>query len=126
MQKSATEPDRETVGNVEAARAAQARRFQLRPSRRTLSILAIALLGPLVAAIAGGYYYFASGRYVATDNAYVKAHKIAVSADVAGRVSEVYVDADQVVQQATLLFRLDPQHFRIALDRAEAQLAAAI
>ncbi|WP_072385122.1 HlyD family secretion protein [Hyphomicrobium sp. CS1BSMeth3] len=125
MQKSATEPDRETVGNVEAARAAQARRFQLRPSRRTLSILAIALLGPLVAAIAGGYYYFASGRYVATDNAYVKAHKIAVSADVAGRVSEVYVDADQVVQQGTLLFRLDPQPFRIALDRAEAQLAAA-
>lgn len=126
MQKSATEPERDAAGNAEVARAAQARRFQLRPSRRALSILAIALIGPLVAVIAGGYYYFASGRYVATDNAYVKAHKIAVSADVAGRVSEVYVDADQVVQQGTLLFRLDPQPFRIALDRAEAQLAAAI
>lgn len=128
MQKSATEAERETVANAGAGSASTGKpaRLRLRLSRRAMTILAIALIGPLVAAIAGGYYFLASGRYVWTDNAYVKAHKIAVSADVAGRVSEVYVDADQVVDQGTLLFRLDPQPFRIALQRAEAQLAAAI
>ncbi len=119
MQKSATEPNKEAPSA--AASAAPAR-----PRRRLSYVLLVALIGPLVAAAVGGYYYLASGRYVSTDNAYVKAHKIAVSADVAGRVSEVLVDADQIVQQGTLLFRIDPQPLRIALDRAEAQLAAAI
>ncbi len=126
MQKSATESERDAAGSAAAGSSTGASRFRLRLSRRSLSILAIALVGPLLAAIAGGYYYFASGRYVSTDNAYVKAHKIAVSADIAGRVSEVFVDADQLVERGTLLFRIDPQPLRIALDRAEAQLAAAI
>ena len=88
-------------------------------SRRSLSILAIAVMGPLVALAAGGYLYLSGGRYVSTDNAYVKADKIAVSADIDGRVVEVFVEADQAVARGKLLFRIDPQPFKIALDRAE-------
>ena len=119
MQKSATEPDKEApTASAPAVPSRQRRRFPY--------VFLVALIGPLAAAAIGGYYYLASGRFVSTDNAYVKAHKIAVSADVAGRVTEVFVDADQIVSQGTLLFRIDPQPLRIALDRAEAQLAAAI
>jgi membrane fusion protein (multidrug efflux system) len=119
MQKSATEPEKQAPpASVPAVSAHTRRRFSY--------VVLVALIGPLAAAATGAYLYFASGRFVSTDNAYVKAHKIAVSADVAGRVSEVHVDADQVVAQGTLLFRIDPQPLRIALDRAEAQLAAAV
>jgi membrane fusion protein, multidrug efflux system len=123
MQKSATEPEREAASKSGTGSALW---YNLRPSRRSLSILLIALLGPLAAVAVGSYYYFASVRYVWTDNAYVKADKIAVSADIDGRVVEVFVETDQVVARGTLLFRIDPQPFKIALDRADAQLAAAI
>jgi membrane fusion protein (multidrug efflux system) len=126
MQKSAIEPDRDPA-KPRGAGAIRGLRARFRAtSRRSLSIFAIALIGPLVALVAGGYIYLSGGRYVSTDNAYVKADKIAVSADVDGRVVEVFVEADQTVARGTLLFRIDPQPFKIALDRAEAQLAAAL
>jgi membrane fusion protein, multidrug efflux system len=124
MQKSATEPERDTA--TAAGTGAGAARPGRRNLRRFAFIVAIALLGPIAAALVGGYFYFAGGRFVSTDNAYVKADKIVVSADISGRVVEVFVEADQVVPRGTLLFRIDPEPLRIALARAEAQLAAAI
>jgi membrane fusion protein, multidrug efflux system len=122
MQKSATEPDRDKA----AAAAPGAVRPTGAKSRRFALIVMIALLGPIAAALVGAYYYLASGRVVSTDNAYVKADKIVVSADISGRVVEVLVDSDQAVARGALLFRIDPEPLRIALARAEAQLAAAL
>lgn len=120
MQKSATEPDRDKAAGAASGAGVG------KPPRRFALIVAIALLGPVAAALLGGYFYFASGRFVSTDNAYVKADKIVVSADISGRVVEVFVDTDQVVKRGTLLFRIDPEPLRIALARAEALLAASI
>ena len=80
---------------------------------------------PLVAAAAGLYYYAEGGRHLETDNAYVKAHIIAVSAEVAGRVAEVAVRDNQPVGAGQLLFRIDAAPFEMALARANAQLANA-
>jgi membrane fusion protein (multidrug efflux system) len=124
MQKSATEQDRDPAKGAITGTAIT-RRFGFLP-RRTATIALVALLGPLAAIMIGAYFYLAGGRYVSTDNAYIKADKIVVSADISGRVVDVRVDADQEVKRGTLLFRIDPEPFRIALDRAEAQLAAAI
>ena len=63
------------------------------------------------------------GRYVSTDDAYVKAAKLMVSTDVSGLVKEVDVKEGQHVKKGDILFRLDPQPFRIALQNAKAQLA---
>jgi membrane fusion protein (multidrug efflux system) len=101
------------------------RRYRAWPTRRFLATLLIAILGPLAAASIGGYYYFASGRIVTTDNAYVKADKIAVSAVVPGQVVEVLVEADQPVARGQVLFRIDPEFFELALVKAEAELAHA-
>lgn len=117
MQKSVTEQGRAVASTLAGLR---------RLPTRFLYIALIALIGPLAAAMFGGYYYLTSGRFVSTDNAYIKADKIAVSADISGRVVEVFVDTDHVVKRGTLLFRIDPEPFRIALARAEAQLAAAV
>ncbi|HRO61547.1 MAG TPA: HlyD family secretion protein, partial [Burkholderiaceae bacterium] len=60
-----------------------------------------------------------------TDNAFVKADKVPVSAEVAGAVVEVPVAENERVQAGQTLFRLDPAPFRVAVARAEAGLAQA-
>jgi membrane fusion protein (multidrug efflux system) len=96
-----------------------------KPARRMgrrIARIALMVLGPLVLALAGGYYYVSGGRYVVTENAYVKADKIAISTNVVGRVVQVAVSEHDRVEPGQLLFRLDEQPFQIALDRAEAQI----
>jgi membrane fusion protein (multidrug efflux system) len=66
--------------------------------------------------------YLTGGRYVSTDNAYVRADKVTVSTDVSGIVAEVPVHENQVVEKDQVLFRLDDEPYRIALVGAEAQL----
>ncbi len=92
---------------------------------RFVLIALIAAIGPLAALALGLYIYLAGGRYVTTDNAYVKSAKIAVSADIEGRVSEVAVEENQIVRPGDVLFRLDEAPFRIALAQADARLQAA-
>lgn len=94
-------------------------------ARRILARLVLLGAVPLGAGGAALYYYAEGGRWVETDNAYVKAHIIAVSAEVSGRVVEVAVRDNQPVEAGRLLFRIDPAPFEVALARAEAQLAAA-
>ena len=68
------------------------------------------------------YFYAQGGRHLETENAYVKAHIVAVSAEVAGRVAEVAVRDNQAVAQGQLLFRIDTRAFR---DGARARQRAA-
>ena len=78
--------------------------------------------GPLLVLAVAGFFYFTSGRYVSTDNAYLKADKVAVSAQVEGAILEVDVVESQPVAKGQVLFRIDPAPFRIALQQAGAQL----
>ena len=93
-----------------------------RIGRRALrAVLLIAV--PLAAAAVALYFYAQGGRHVETDNAYVKAHIIAISAEVAGRVVEVGVRDHEPVAAGRLLFRIDPAPFEVAIARADAQAA---
>jgi membrane fusion protein (multidrug efflux system) len=78
---------------------------------------------PLLVAAVFLFAWLRGGRYEETENAYVKAHIIAVSADVSGRVIEVLVKDNQAVAAGALLFRVDPAPFELAVARAEAQMA---
>jgi membrane fusion protein (multidrug efflux system) len=86
--------------------------------------LPLMLFGPVVVAAVAAYFYLSGGRYESTDDAYVEAARVAISADVAGRVSELDVRENQVVHTGEVLFRLDATPFRIAVDEASAELAA--
>ncbi len=77
---------------------------------------------PLIAVCAGLYVYAAGGREVETDNAYVKANIVAISAAVTGRVIGVSVQDNQTVDKGAVLFRLDPEPYQIAIDGARAQM----
>jgi membrane fusion protein (multidrug efflux system) len=82
-------------------------------------------LGPLLVAAAALDLYLGGGRYVSTDDAYVEADTVTLSPDISGTVAAVAVHDNQQVAAGDLLFRLDAEPYRIALDGAEARLAAA-
>jgi membrane fusion protein, multidrug efflux system len=80
---------------------------------------------PLLMAAAGLYVYLTSGRYQSTDDAYLRAAEVAISANVSGRVREVDVHDNQRVRRGQVLFRLDDRPFRIAVESARARLQSA-
>ena len=91
---------------------------------RALRLIALTL-GPVVIVLVGGYVYLTSGRYVTTENAYVKTDLIIITAEVTGKVVDVNVRDNQRVERDALLFRIDPSRYQVALARAIAELNAA-
>lgn len=102
--------------DVKANAAAKPRRFAR-----------LALLGsvPLLLAVGATAYYIANDHYVSTDNAYVQQDKVSISAEVGGRIIDVAVHENDVVKAGDLLFRIDPAPYRIAIEQADATIAAA-
>ena len=98
------------------------------PQPATLSVRKVLrwvllLVLPLLAAVAGAYIYLQGGRYMATDNAYVKGDKVPVSAQVSGTVVSVMVQDNQAVAKDQVLFVLDTAPFQHNLARAQARLS---
>ena len=92
-------------------------------SRRTLTRMVFLFVIPLLAICVGLYLYAAGGRYVSTDNAYVKANVIIITPEVSGRVTSVLVADNQAVEAGDVLLQLDPSLLDIELNRARAQMA---
>ncbi|MFM9850544.1 MAG: HlyD family secretion protein [Hyphomicrobiaceae bacterium] len=78
-------------------------------------IPALAILGALL-------WWLWGGRYISTENAYVKADIVQVSSEVSGRVAEVFVKEHALVKAGDPLLKIDPEPFNIALEKAEAEL----
>ncbi len=94
------------------------------PQRKWLRRTLMAIV-PLIIIGVVGYLWLTSGRSASTDNAYVQQDKISVSAEVGGRIIEVAVRENQHVNAGDLLFRIDPEPYRIAVDQANAAIADA-
>lgn len=70
-------------------------------------------------------WYLLADRYTPyTQQARVEAFVVPVASEVSGRVNKVHVRNNQDVQAGAVLFDVDPEHYRIALDRARADLDA--
>ncbi len=110
-----TAPAADTESTVSEAPAKEPRK-----PRRLRRVLLLA--GPLIVVGAGLYFYLAGGRYVSTDNAYVKMDKLNITTDVSGIIAAIPVKDNQRVEQGQVLFRMDDEPYRIALAGAEAQL----
>lgn len=96
--------------------------MSLRRVSRALTRLFLLIVVPLAAIAVGAYVYLTGGRYVTTENAYVKNDIIQVSADIEGRVVDIAVRDHQEIGAGDLLFRIDPVPIQIRLARAEAEL----
>ena len=93
--------------------------------RRALLRFALLVVVPAAALAGAAYAWLQSGGVAQTDNAYVKADKVPVSAEIAGTVRAVQVRENERVEAGAPLFRLDDAPLRVALARAEARLAQA-
>jgi membrane fusion protein (multidrug efflux system) len=120
MNKMATEKMSGVEAEASPAEKAKATRRRKRNLRTILMLIVPALL-----LIGGGYYWLTSGGSVSTDDAQVKQDIVSVSPQVTGPIQQVLVKNGSRVKRGQLLFRIDPAPFRVALEQAEAQLAAA-
>jgi membrane fusion protein (multidrug efflux system) len=88
------------------------------------------MAGAAVAVLAGaawyGWDYWTVGQYlVSTDDAYVKADNTTVAPKISGYLHDVLVGDNERVKAGQVLARIDQRDFRVALDQAKADVAAA-
>ena len=96
-----------------------------REAKRKRQLLGLGVLVILLAAGAGGYWYFHASHFVSTDNAYAAVEIAQVTPSVGGTISEVLVTDTQAVKQGDVLVRIDQTDARLALAQAEADLGRA-
>ncbi|WP_147027828.1 HlyD family secretion protein [Methylobacterium oxalidis] len=98
---------------------AQSRTRTRNPVRR-ITLVVIAIGAALFA------YGIAADRETPyTSQGLVQAYLVRIAPEVAGKVTEVGVRTDQRVEAGTILFRIDPDQYALAVQRAEANLEAA-
>ncbi len=95
-------------------------------SRRLTWRRILLLIGPVVLVVAGGVYYLFSGRYVSTDDAYIKSRMLSVTATVPGQVVTVPVSDNQTVKKGDVLVQIDPAPYQLRLESTQADLARVV
>jgi membrane fusion protein (multidrug efflux system) len=92
------------------------------PNWRVRGVLALIVL----AAVGfGGKMWYHSSHFVDTENAYVSGHVTPVSARIAGVVTKVLVEDNQVVKAGDVIAELDPADQRVKVEQIQAQIASA-
>ena len=79
----------------------------------------------LITALIFIWYIIADRHAPWSDQARVQAYVIPIVPQVSGRVTEVLVKQDQIVQAGDVLFRIDPSDYELAVENAEAALELA-
>ncbi len=92
--------------------------------RRVLARLVMWSL-PFIVILATLGVWLSSGRYVSTDNAYVKGDRAQIATELSGIIVEVPVQENQHVSRGQLLFKLDDQSYRHALARIDSEIETA-
>jgi membrane fusion protein (multidrug efflux system) len=80
----------------------------------------------LASALGGGYVYLDyARRFQSTDDAFIAARQFSLAPKVSGYLTAVPVTDNEHVAAGDVIARIDDRDYRIALDQAEAQVAAA-
>jgi membrane fusion protein (multidrug efflux system) len=80
----------------------------------------------LAAALGGGYVYLDyAEHFQSTDDAFIAARQSALAPKVSGYITAVPVTDNEHVTTGDVIARIDDRDYRIALEQAEAQVAAA-
>jgi membrane fusion protein, multidrug efflux system len=89
-------------------------------------LMAASAVAVLSAATWYGWDYWTVGRFlVSTDDAYVKADNTTIAPKVSGYLTDVLVGDNQRVKAGQVLAQIDDRDFKVALDQAKADVAAA-
>ena len=96
-----------------------------RPSRRADQLRGWTLVTLVLFVVLFGWTLIADRLTPYTSDVSVRAFVARTVPEVAGKVIEVAVRDNQIVRAGDLLYRIDPTPFGIAVERAQAKLAAA-
>jgi membrane fusion protein (multidrug efflux system) len=114
-------PDTDSEAGAATQAQPVAKKFNLRKALMTGAALAV-----LAGAAWYGWDYWTVGQYqVSTDDAYVKADNTTIAPKVSGYLQDVLVGDNERVKAGQTLARIDDRDFRVALDQAKADVAAA-
>jgi len=105
---------------------APGRRFPAAPPpapRSRARLLVILVIFVLLAGGVGAWLYFR--QYESTDDAQIDGHIHPISSRIAGYVIKVNVDDNQYVHAGDVLVEIDPADYKVAVAKAEAELADA-
>jgi membrane fusion protein, multidrug efflux system len=119
----ATQPELPAAEDVHARAIGEEPRKSLLLRRPIAFAIAASLLA---LAIGGGYAYLDHARHFeSTDDAFVAARQIAIAPKVSGYITQVPVTDNEHVAKGDVIARIDDRDFRVALEQAQAQVAAA-
>jgi len=115
----------EPVTNLSDAQNGQPTPIETPPknNRRRHVIIGAAVLAASVAT--GVYYYACVAPYESTDDAFIEAHVTPIAPQIAGRVAQVLVQDNQLVNVGDVLVQIDPSDYQTKLDQERANLASA-
>jgi membrane fusion protein (multidrug efflux system) len=107
-------------GEKPSRRARAGSYFRQHPAAKWVLIAGVIIIAALAVLVWRHY----SARE-STDDAQIDGHIAPISARVSGTVTNVYVNDNQYVKAGTVLVQLDPTDYRVAVERAQAELADA-
>ncbi|CAA0106738.1 HlyD family secretion protein [Zhongshania aliphaticivorans] len=80
---------------------------------------------PVVGLFIAVYLFMFGGRYITTDNAYIKADVVNVGSEISGNIASVRVKENQYVEAGDILLTIDARAFEVELHDAQAELEQA-
>jgi membrane fusion protein (multidrug efflux system) len=95
------------------------------PKKRNWTRPVLMFSVPLALLVAGGVYWLSLQGKVSTDNAYVQQDKVSVSSQVGGDIVDVRVSEGDEVKAGDILFRIDPEPYKLQIAQANAAIATA-
>ena len=114
-----TAPGRATRSAIGEVRRPQSWLDRMRARRRMiLTIVALIIVG-IVAVVA---YWINTSGYESTDDAFIDARTVSISAQVGAAIVDVPVTDNQLVEPGTVLVRLDDRDYKAQVDQAAAQV----
>ena len=109
--------ERQAPGGPDAAGASD----RTRPGRPWFRRRRVVIGGAVVLAVVlvlGGLWYWHESGLESTSDAFLEAHVVDVSPQIAGQVTRVLVEDNQLVRAGQPLVRIDPSQFNLALQQA--------
>ena len=119
MSNQHNQAEPKVLAAVPAAAAAPAKK---QPNRKVVIVAGVIALAALAA---GGRMWYRSAHFVETENAYVAGHVHPVSSRIAGIVTKVLIDDNQMVKEGDVIAELDPFDPRVKVEQIQAQIASA-
>src|SRR5437868_8350320 len=114
MHQAATPPNKDSV-----ATSAKIDIEQHKFVRKVVSLIIVAS-----AVIITLYVWGIIERHPRTDDATTRANVVGIAPRVAGQILKLNVQDNQAVKEGDVLFEIDPEDYRLTLEKAKADLAA--